>query len=366
MTPAPWARLRKFWLDVHLWLGVGLMVLTIPLGVTGSVLMVREQLDHLLHPQRYAVTPGAATLAPSAYIEAAAAAFGPQARPAQLRIPAKAGEPVLVSGRGKPAAPGQRPAMLNAWLDPSTARVLDVGPGLDGVVRLAHDLHGHMLIEGWGRKLVGWLGWALLASCLTGLWIWWPRGAWIKGLRWRRTPSVNSNLHHMAGFWVLVPLAVLSLTGVHISFPKTAALVTGRPQPVQQGGGRFAPPLGQTRLTADEAVAAAIKAQPGARLASLSWPTRGAEPAWRVELRGAAKPSPVQVSDATGAVSPARQGGGDPFARAVRRVHEGEGWGPIWTVLVFATGLAPALLGITGLIIWLSKQQRRRAFAQGG
>ena len=84
------------------------------------------------------------------------------------------------------------------------------------------------------------------------------------------------------------------------------------------------------------------------------------------ELRGAGKPSLVQVSEATGAVSPARQGGGDPFARAVRRVHEGEGWGPIWTVLVFVTGLAPALLGITGLIIWLSKQQRRRAFAQGG
>jgi uncharacterized iron-regulated membrane protein len=365
MTPALWARLRKFWLDVHLWLGAGLVALTIPLGLTGSLLMVRGQLDHALHAERYAVSAGPAALPPSAYIDAAATAFGPQVKPAQLRLPGKAGEPVVVSGRGKPAAPGQRPAMLNAWLDPATARVLDTGPGMDGIVRLAHDVHGHMLIDGWGRKLVGWLGWALLASCLTGLWIWWPRGSWLRGLRWRRTPSTNANLHHLVGFWVLVPLAILSLTGAHISFPRTAALLTGRPQPIQQAGPRFAPPLGKTQLSADQAAAAALASRPGARLASLSLPTRGPSPAWRVELRGAGRPQAVQVADAGGAVSPARQGGGDPFARAVRRVHEGEGWGPLWLAIVFITGLAPALLGVTGVIIWLRKQQRRRAFANG-
>lgn len=365
MTPAFWARLRKFWLDVHLWLGVGLVLLTVPLGLSGSALVVRDGLDRMAHGKRYAVSEAAANLAPSAYVDAAARAFGPAVRPSQIKLPGKAGEPVVVSGRGKPARRGQRPAMLNAWIDPATAKVVDVGPNMDGVVRLAHDLHGHMLIDGWGRQLVGWLGWALFASCLTGLWIWWPRGAWLKGLRWRRGPSTNSNLHHLTGFWILVPLAMLSLSGVHIAFPRTAALLTGRPQPAQQAGPRFAPPLGKTHLTPDQAAAAAVQARPGARLASLSWPTKGPAPAWRAELRGHGRPQAVQVADDTGAVSDAPRQGGDPFARAVRQMHEGEGWGPVWTVIVFVTGLAPALLGVTGVIIWLRKQQRRRAFVEG-
>jgi uncharacterized iron-regulated membrane protein len=83
-----------------------------------------------------------------------------------------------------------------------------------------------------------------------------------------------------------------------------------------------------------------------------------------VELRGQGRPQAVLVADADGAVSvAARAGGGDPFARAVRRVHEGEGWGPLWKAVVFVTGVAPAVLGVTGVIIWLRRQQRRRAFA---
>ena len=50
------ARLRRLWLDVHLWIGVGLLIALIPLSVTGSILVWHDQLDRALYAERYATT----------------------------------------------------------------------------------------------------------------------------------------------------------------------------------------------------------------------------------------------------------------------------------------------------------------------
>src|SRR3546814_6548818 len=66
------------------------------------------------------------------------------------------------------------------------------------------------MVPGVGRKIVGWLGVAMMISAFTGIWLWWPMvGRWSKGLRWRRHANLDTNLHHMAGFWISLPLFVL-------------------------------------------------------------------------------------------------------------------------------------------------------------
>ena len=79
------------------------------------------------------------------------------------------------------------PARTNVWLDPPTARVLDRASSNSGLIRTMHLIHGSMMIPIWGRSIVGWLGVAMLFSCFTGIWLWWPTvGKWVRGLRWRR------------------------------------------------------------------------------------------------------------------------------------------------------------------------------------
>ena len=223
-----------------------------------------------------------------------------------------------------------------------------------------------------GRKVVGWLGWAMFASCATGLWLWWPRHAGFpKGLRWHRGASTLFNLHHLVGFWVCLPLAVLSLTGVYISFPQTSRALFGLPQqpPRQQGPGRFAPPIPHTRLTLAQAVAVARAEAPGAAVAEINVPTRGKDPAWRVGLKapGAERPKTIQVVDATGRVKAGREGGPgggaarDTISPLMRRVHDGNEMGIVWQLIIFAGGLAPAVLGVTGVVMWLRRQARQKA-----
>lgn len=373
-------RLRRLWLDVHLWIGVGLLIALIPLSVTGSILVWHDQLDRALYADRYATTGPTASRSIKEYARAAEAAFAGRAQLTQVRLPQEAGDPVVAVGRlaGEPG-PGGRPRTLNAWIDPPTARVLDVAETAKGFTMVMHRLHGTLMIPEIGRKVVGWLGWAMFVSCATGLWLWWPRnGALLKALRWRRGPGVLFNLHHMVGFWVCIPLAVLSLTGVYISFPQTSRAVFGLPQPPPRAGGpgRFAPPLPETRLTLQQAVALAQSKSPGGALAEVNVPTRGKEPAWRVGFRapGADRPKTVQVVDATGQVKAGRDGGqggpgapgsADRISPLMRQIHDGANTGIVWQTIIFVAGIAPALLGITGVVMWLQRRARRRAPAAG-
>jgi len=371
------ARLRRFWLDVHLWIGAGLLVALMPLAVTGSVLVWHDQIDHALYASRYATTGPTASLPPSAYADAAQAVFGDRAQLTQVRFPQKPGDPVVAVGRLKgPAGQGGRPRTLNAWIDPQTAMVLDTAEVAKQATMVIHQLHGSLLIPEIGRKVVGWLGWAMFVSSATGLWLWWPRhGGFQKGLRWHRGASTLLNLHHLIGFWLCLPLAVLSLTGVYISFPQTSHALFGAPAPQQRpsGPGRFAPPI-QPRLTLSDAVKIAQAEIPGASVTEINVPTKGKEPAWRVGLKspGAERPKTVQVIDATGAINKARAGearpgggGPDPISKLMRQVHDGNDMGLLWQLVIALTGLAPPILGVTCVIMWLRRRARKRAVMRG-
>ena len=254
------------------------------------------------------------------------------------------------------------------WLDPANARVLDTASSNAGLVRFLHVLHGSLQLPGMGRQIVGWVGAFMLTSCLTGLWLWWPvTGSIRRGFRWKRQNSTNANLHHQMGFWVLVPLAMLSFTGVWISFPGAF----GRFEATQPKAGSTpdraralrARPLAEARLTIDEAVTAA---QPHATgpLASLTWPTDQA-PVWKVAFARAGGPAEVEVADATGEMKPPRPPRPETRARLMRRLHDGTGMGFVWQA-VFVGGLIPAALAVTGIVMWLrsrgwrAKLKRRR------
>lgn len=369
MARSATGRLRKLWLDIHLWIGVGLALAIIPISLTGAALVWHDPLDRMLHPARFAVSESKAVLAPSVYLETARTAFEGRATPTQVRFPEEAGQPVTVQGRmDAPLMAGNRPRMMTAFLDPATAKVTDVEETSSSLINVMHRLHGSLLIPNIGRKVVGWIGWAMAISCLTGVILWWPRkGPVSKGLRWQRTPSALDNLHHLVGFWICIPLAVLSLTGVYISFPQTSRAVMGIEQPQQKAQPRNrpppAPPLDQTASGIDEAVGAAMAVASAGHVASITLPTTGDKPSWRVQIAAqGATPSTLQVADGSLKVQPDRGGGGratqDGFSRLMRTIHDGQETPFLWQLIVFLGGVAPALLAVTGVIMWARRQLR--------
>lgn len=364
------ARLRRLWLNIHLWLGVGLVVALIPLSVSGALLVWDQPLQRMLNADRYAVAKVEPQMSASDYAAAAQGAFGERAQVTSVRLPAEAGVPVTVVGQmaGAPG-PGGRPRQLTAWLDPADARVTGVEEVAKSFFSVLHRLHGTLLIPNVGRKVVGWLGWAMTISCVTGLILWWPRAGFVKGLRWRRTPMVVDNLHHTIGFWICLPLAVLSLTGVYISFPQTARALFGQPAAQGPQRPRTPPaPLSETALTIDEAISTARVLVPEGEPRQVTFPTKGRDPSWRIDMAPPqGKPTTVLVSDASREVRPDRAGPGgrsaDPTSRLMRKIHDGADTGPVWQTIIFLGGLAPAVLGVTGVWMWLARRSRKAALA---
>jgi uncharacterized iron-regulated membrane protein len=186
-----------------------------------------EPLDRLLQPTHYAET-GPAALPVSVYVESARRALPTGSKIVSVRI----GEgPVMVAATApQPSATRGPPARLAAWIDPATGRLIDAGPSVSPLLRWAHVFHGSLQIPGSGRAVVGWLGMLMLISSLTGIWLWWPiNGSVRRGFRWKRQPALDANLHHLVGFWIALPLAVLSLTGVIIAWPQMMGRTPGGP-----------------------------------------------------------------------------------------------------------------------------------------
>ncbi len=343
--------MRNAWFQVHKWIGLLLAVLIIPLSVSGAALVWDDALDHALNPQRYA-TSGSGLQPVQRYITAARGVLTPGDRIASLALPAAAGEPVIVvaSVAAKPKRTAGPPPRKTVWIDPATARVLDSAGSGGGLLRTFHMIHGSLMIPGVGRQVVGWIGVAMLLSSVSGLWLWWPTvGRWVRGLRWRRHRNTDTNLHHLLGFWIALPLFVLSLTGAWIAFPQVFGGGQGGAggRPGARPGGQRPLPLATPKLALDAVIARGTALTPGA-ITKVDWPT-DQKPEWKLAL--AQGDRTITVADEGGAakiVPPPRE----PLARTMRRIHDGTGMGLVWQIVIFLGGLLPAVLAVTGIIMW--------------
>jgi len=394
------SRLRAAWWTLHRWIGLALALLLVPISVSGALLVWHDHLDALIHPGRYAVS-GTQLMPPSAYLASAGPALGDNpAQPAAVRFPESDGWPVVVMARA-PRTESSPPRLVNVYLDPPTARVLDVVDFRSSLIGFLHRFHENLTIPEYnGRAMVGWVGVGMLILSLTGIWLWWPRnGAFVPGLSWRRAPYTTSNLHHLFGFWISIPLAVVSATGIYLGFPQTARQAMESIAPMTPQGQRpgFGAIARDARLTPDAALAAAVASQSGTRPLVIFLPTarantserdraRGAEQGradqgraeraggareasesrslWRVQLRqtGSGETVTVMVDDSSSAVDrlPAPLAG-DRAAQWIRWIHEGSHSGPIWQTVVFLTGVLPLVFVVTGVIMWWRGRRARRA-----
>ena len=357
MTPSM-IRLRRAWFQIHKWIGIVLAILIIPLSLSGAALVWHDWLDEQVNPQRFPKVTSA-PLAPIAYTESANKLLKPGERIASVSFPDEDGSvQVTIS---KPSNGGGRPQRSWIWLDPGTAEPIDRAGTNEGPIRVLHSLHGSLMVPGAGRQIVGWIGVAMLLSSLTGIWLWWPlKGKVARGFKWSRRPDLNSNIHHLGGFWIAIPLAVLSFTGVWISFPTVfGQFSAGNPA---AGPGATALPLMLPRQSVDQAAAAAQALAPG-RVTNIVWPTdRNAE--WTITLKGEGSPAEIKVQDldASAKASPPKP---ETPARTMRRIHDGTGMPVAWQIIIFVGGILPAVLAVTGILMWLRMRRRRDKHRRG-
>lgn len=145
----------------------------------------------------------------------------------------------------------ERTTLLNPWTGvPIAGASTSLRQLFAWIVRLHRSL-ALGLQNQWGRGIVDVANLVFLFLLLSGIYLWFPkivnRGAFRSRLLPLRNLKANArdwNWHHVFGFWAILPITFIVLTGVLISYPWATNLlykVTNSPQPAVVGNGEGRP-----------------------------------------------------------------------------------------------------------------------------
>jgi uncharacterized iron-regulated membrane protein len=373
--------LRRALFQVHLWVGIGLAAYAVVIGLTGSVLVFRDEMERAMWPAVYRV----ATVQRTTTMQDAVDRIQ-SARPGwvvfALRDFNTAGQTTTAMMR--PSAGRLSANYRQVSFNPYTGEVLLDRMRYGGWLGWMANLHEHLLAGPTGLLASGWMAVGLLVLCATGIVLWWPGlQRWVGALmvnpraRWKR---LNWELHSAVGFWVCAALFVVTLTGIDFAFPDAVGAVV---EAVAGGDGQaqvlphraLAPPaIHAPVMTIDQAIEAARRALPQTAPAGyLQLPStrRGAAQYKATGYYTGSLPYSelvrVTLDGRSGAVlayDDTRQDSrGARLEQLFTTIHFGSfGGSGIAGVAIkwlwVAVGIAPALLAVTGLIMYWNRQLR--------
>lgn len=206
-TRRPASSGRRFWFDLHSWVGLKLSLLMAFVCMTGTLAVFSHEIDWLLHPQMR-VEPAESSADWGTMLAAVRTEY-PGWK--VMRIDAPWGR------RFAAAASVQTPEgrLRFVWIDPHRG-VVTGDTGWLNAQRFLRNTHRHLMLPTrWGVPIVSSLALALLVTLASSLVIYkrWWRGffSWPRGERRRR---FWGDVHRLAGVWSLWFVLLIALTGL--------------------------------------------------------------------------------------------------------------------------------------------------------
>ncbi|PQO28715.1 PepSY-associated TM helix domain-containing protein [Blastopirellula marina] len=362
---------RRIWLKTHQLLGLTIGLLFALAGLTGSILVFEQSLDQQLNRDLMLTENQGQRLSLAALVELV------QPRHAALgaidRIAVPRSEAEVFQVRFTPSATGKgKPRPVEVYVDPYTGETLGQRSGKSGIVAWIYDLHAHLLTGWTGRTIMGIVALTALVLMVSGLLLWWPllKGGWRVAWGVRRT-KFNFDLHKVVGLGGMLPLLLIAFTGVYLGLPslvkpviRSVSSETRTPKkvasvPVKEG---------QPVLNPDQAVALALQRMPGSELFYVDLP-EGEEGTYKIfvrqpgevgQLRGVGR---IWLDQYSGEVLATHDWEKFSFADTYFRIqlplHNGDAFGMVGRGLFCVAGLAPAILYVTGFLLWWRKKRSK-------
>jgi uncharacterized iron-regulated membrane protein len=313
--------LRRALFQVHLWTGIGVGLYVLMISVTGSAIVFRDELYTLLGKTPKVVAIPSHRLTHDE-IKAAAQTAYPAYTINWVFDSTKPDEPTDIWMHNKSDGSDKK-RLFNPYTGEDMGNSVPIA-----LTALAwmNDFHTNLLVGTTGRFLNGLGAIFVTLLCLTGIVIWWP------GIQnWRRSLTVhreenwkrfNWDLHSAVGIWTIVFVLMWGLTGIYLIFPK----------PFERTVNFF------TRVTQFRGE---VPSETGSGLNSgvIATQTTDADGNLHIILRrGRAKPTL-----------------GDRIVRSFTLVHFGTFGGKSVKAIWFVFGLMPAILFVTGFIMWWNR-----------
>ncbi|HQS82859.1 MAG TPA: PepSY-associated TM helix domain-containing protein [Thiobacillus sp.] len=350
---------------LHLYTGLLVGLLMMVSGLTGSVLVFREELDALAQPELLATAQQGERVTVDAVLQTVRRAY-PADRPFAIRMPRTPQQTYLVKLN---SAHG-----LFVYVDPHNGSILGAHRQDQSMLGWISLLHTELLAGEAGETALGIGGLLLIGLCVTGLVVWWPRNGKISQgfkiqwpARWKR---LNFDLHRVSGIYAALFLLITAATGAAFVFNETAIDLVDA---VTASAPRATPPRvesarpGTPTRSLDTLLRQADRALP-APTTWISLPqTPQAPVVVRKKLAQELHPNGrnfVYLDQHSGRVLQLEHALAAPLGTRVFNtfypLHIGAVAGTPTRVLQVIVGLAPTLLLVTGFVMWKNRRERKR------
>lgn len=366
---------RRLNFQIHLWIGIILTLYMILIGVTGSILVFRPELERMCGLKPWQRIQPSEPIADIATVVENLRAVYPRGHIVSVDAPSD-NDATFV-------AVVQAPGRIKVACDPTEGRVLGEFPTDRNWLDVVEELHISLLDprRGQGRMLNGIGAAGLLLLNITGLVIWWPGiRNWKRALKvdfarsWRR---INFDLHVAVGFWTILITSIWALSGIYFGWPRQVFLfvnsispiITARPPAISVTPQDVPPANAAPAPDLRSLIARARTIDPGTTAGGIAFPYSRRAPLGILMRRrnapGYEYVDTVYFNPYDGEyISTWRYGVnqtlGDWIVWSQVPLHFGTYWGLGVKVVWAAAGLAIPLLAVTGLLMYWNRALRKR------
>jgi uncharacterized iron-regulated membrane protein len=352
---------REWLFQIHLYAGLIAGLYALLIGVTGSALVFAPQMRDWLDRDLTRVEGSGPHISADQALTAVRSAH-PDFQAMSIRIPVDPRDTFRISA--------SHMGGHEYFVNPFNAALVGEGDEKRDLLAWVQQLHFNLLGGATGRVVNGVGALMLLLLSGTGLAIWWPGKALVRralSVKWKaRWPRANYDLHSAVGFFTLAFTVLLSLTGAYYAWPKESQKLVGYFSPLRQ---KALPPrlrrhaAGQD-LPVGQLMDIAHHAVPGAWVSIVMLSHGPGDPVKITLMNGGAREyqnsNYVYLDPRTGRIvrvdDVRTRSAGDALMAWIGPLHFGTfGGGTAVYILWLVLGLSPAVLGVSGMLMWWNR-----------
>jgi len=382
---------RQVFVFIHRWAGLAMTVFLILVGLTGSLLAFKSDVERLICPQIYATPrPGVPPL-DFATLAERAETLVPQGRVVTVEL-SEPDQALVVMEPRDDAATGKAYNLdfVQLFLDPWTGgelgrrRSFALSEGLINLVPFIYDLHVTLALGAPGAWVLGIVALLWTIDCFIGFYLTLPLST---GAFWRRWKTawlvkwkagayrLNFDLHRAGGLWLWPMLLIFAWSSVMFNLYQiydwaTGAVfdyvpLSGHPDRMTPHSPRLdfraALSTGE-RLTAEQATRNGFSVQRAVMLYRMGGVYTYDVKSSR-DSRDKLGLTSINFDAETGALIsldlPTGEHSGNTITYWLRALHMADVFGLPYRIFVCVLGLVITMLSVTGVYIWWKKRKAR-------
>jgi len=231
---------KNIWFKLHLILGLSAGFILLVVGFTGAMLSFEKEILNLINQDTYKVVVQEQGKLSTKELLEKFQEQKPQAKINSITISSSSTNSymIYVAGEKENAKKG-----VMYYINPYTAEILPEVSGLK-FFKTVENIHRRLLLDDFGKQVVGFSVICLLILMFTGIYIYYPRlkKSFLPSLRLNfqsKGRFLLANLHSVIGMWVIPFYLVASLTGLYWSyewFNNSLHQITGVEKPKKSQG----------------------------------------------------------------------------------------------------------------------------------